>query len=67
MNTRPIEEARDADLRRTRPAMERAAKRARDLAVRTGTPIVVSRNGVIEYVKPESEKVDRTRLSLPGL
>ncbi len=53
MNHQPIEYARDADLRRSEIALKRAALRAREIAKRTGTAIVISRNGVIEHVKPE--------------
>lgn len=54
MNTRPLEEARDPDLRGSLPALRRAAKRAREIAAQTGTAVVVSRNGVIEHVRPQS-------------
>ena len=54
MNKQPIEQARDADLRQTGAALLRAAERARALAQQTGTAIVVSRNGVLEYVTPEA-------------
>jgi len=53
MNTQPITTARDADLRLSQTALERAAQRARDLAAQTGTAIVVSRNGVIERIVPK--------------
>lgn len=52
MNKRPISEARDPDLRGSEPALHRAAQRARELAAQTGTAIVVSRNGVLEYIYP---------------
>ncbi len=54
MNNRPIEQARNADLRGSWPALQRAAQRARELATRTGTELIVSRNGVIERIKPEA-------------
>lgn len=53
MNKSPIETARDADLRLSPRAMQRAAERARELAARTGTAIVVSRDGVVEHIEPE--------------
>jgi hypothetical protein len=56
MNTKPIEEARDADLRFSHAALLRAAQRARALAQATGTAIVVSRDGVIEYLRPPPAK-----------
>ncbi len=55
MNKRPIEQANDRDLRLSLVALERAARRARDLAAATGTDLVISRNGVIEHVRPKSE------------
>lgn len=55
MNKRPIEFARDADLRLSPQAMQRAARRARELAAQTGTAIVVSRDGVIEHIHPRQE------------
>jgi hypothetical protein len=54
MNVKPIESARDADLRATGPAMRRAAQRAREVARQTGTPLVVVRQGKVEYVAPDS-------------
>lgn len=55
MNKQPIETARDADLRLSPQAMQRAARRARELAAQTGTAIVVSRDGVIEHIRPQLE------------
>lgn len=55
MNKQPIETARDTDLRLSFQAMRRAAQRARELAVQTGTAIVVSQNGVIEHIRPQLE------------
>jgi len=54
---KPIEQAITPDLRGVWPALQRAAQRAREIAMQTGTAIVVSRNGVIEHIypKPESE------------
>ncbi len=53
MNREPIANANDADLRLSQVAMERAAQRAYELAARTGTAIVISRNGVIERIEPQ--------------
>lgn len=53
MNNKPIDTARNADLRGSLPALQRAAQRARDLSASTGTELIVSRNGVIERIKPE--------------
>lgn len=52
MNKQPIEGARDADLRLSAAALRRAALQARELARRTGTAVVVSRGGRLEYLKP---------------
>ena len=52
MNPRPIESARNADLRLSHKALMRAALRAQQLAAQTGTCIVISRNGVIEQIAP---------------
>jgi len=55
MNKQPIETARDTDLRMSPQAMQRAARRAREVAAQTGTAIVVSHDGVIEHIRPEQE------------
>ncbi len=55
MNKQPIETARDSDLRQSPQAMRRAAQRARELAARTGTALVVSRDGVIEHIRPQPD------------
>jgi hypothetical protein len=55
MNKQPIESARDADLRLSQQAMDRAALRARELARQTGTALVVSHDGVLELIHPEKE------------
>ena len=66
MNKQPIETARDCDLRLSFQAMQRAALSARALATQTGTALVVSRNGVIEHIRPQPEQASpRTRAS-PG-
>ena len=51
-NERPLEESKNPDLRNSLKALERAALRARELAIRTRTPLIVSRNGVIEKLMP---------------
>lgn len=45
----------DADLRLSPQAMQRAARRARELAAQTGTAVVIMRNGVLEHIHPEPE------------
>ena len=57
MNKRPLEEARDPELHGSLAALRRAAKRAREIAAQTGTSVVVSRNGVIEYLRPPATGV----------
>ncbi len=52
MNHRPIETAQDPDLRLSGRALERAALRAREIACKTDTALVVSQNGVIELLQP---------------
>lgn len=57
MNKRSIETALDPDLRSSLAAMQRAALRARDVARRTGTSIVVSNGGVIEHLAPDAPEL----------
>lgn len=57
MNKQPISDAHDTDLRTSQAAMERAAVRARELAARTGTELIVSRDGVLERIKPQTGSV----------
>ena len=52
MSEKKIKEIKDADLRAVHGALLRAARSARELARRTGTRLVVSRNGKVEYVTP---------------
>jgi hypothetical protein len=52
MNPKPIEQARDPDLRHSAAALRRAALRARELAQRTGTALVVMREGKLEWLQP---------------
>lgn len=49
------DETQAAYLRLSEPALLRAAQRARELAMQTGTELVVSRNGVIERIRPDQE------------
>ncbi len=44
-HARPIDQARSSDLRGSVAAMARAAQRAREVAAKTQTAIVVRRNG----------------------
>lgn len=54
----PVSRLPDADMQAAPAALVRAARRARDLAMRSGTPLVVSENGqVVEkrVIGPERE------------
>ena len=55
MNTKTIDQANTADLRGSWAALQRAVRRAHELAAQTGTDLVVSRNGVIERIKPQPD------------
>ena len=66
MNESPIETARDADLRLSLPALQRAAQRARELAARTGTAIVISRDGVMEHITPQLEALSASVQERPA-
>lgn len=57
MNTKTIDKANNADLRGSWQALQRAAQRARELAMQTGTELIVSRNGVIERIQPQPDTV----------
>lgn len=50
---KPIEHASSPDLRHSWPALLRAARRAREVAARTDTAIVIVRDGVLEHVYPK--------------
>ncbi len=50
-NTRPISEAKSADLRGIPAALARAAKRAEEVARQTNTYLVVQRNGQLLKLK----------------
>lgn len=62
MNVRPIETAHDQDLRLSMQAMQRAARRAHEIARQTETPLVVSLNGTVELLSPEEVKSQITSL-----
>ena len=58
MNQKPLENARDADMRLSAAAMSRAACRAREIAVQTGTKLVISRDGVVQTLEPGQVRLD---------
>ena len=67
MNKQPIEKAKDADLKSSVAAMQRAAQSARELARKTGTAIVVSRNGIIEHLAPDAPELEAFSVQEPQL
>lgn len=62
---KPIETAVNADLRNSREALLRAARRAREIAAQTGTAIVVMRNGVLEHIHPTPQAPAATHVGEP--
>lgn len=61
MNTQPISHAKDTDLRLSQAALERAALRAREVAARTGTELIVCRNGKLAHIKPSAAEAPLQR------
>jgi hypothetical protein len=56
MKTNPEQQTRDIGLAGVEPALQRAQQQARETAARTGTPLVIYRDGKIEeLVVTESE------------
>ena len=55
MNKQGIETARNNDLRLSRDALERAARRAAEVARQTGTDLIVAENGVVRRISPSGE------------
>ena len=53
MTERKIEQSMEDELRDIESALMRAGQRARERARATGTRLVLSRNGVLEFVPPE--------------
>lgn len=66
MKRKTIDEAHNADLRGSWQALQRAARRARELAAQTGTELIVSRNGVIERIKPLPEAAGQRAQGMPA-
>ncbi|MBF0400368.1 MAG: hypothetical protein HQL90_06325 [Magnetococcales bacterium] len=52
MNSKPLSQARDEDARHVEQALERAARRAREIAVQTRTALVVVRDGQLVREHP---------------
>jgi len=55
MNNRPIEQSLDTDLRLSIVALRRAALRAREIAQRTGTDLIVVEHGQLRRIAPMPE------------
>ena len=54
IKAKDISQAKNADLRGSWPALQRAAQRARELAALTGTELVIGRGGgSIERIRPQ--------------
>ena len=53
MNGKSISEANDPDLRNIDVAIKRAAERARQIAINSGTQLVVSRDGKTILIDPD--------------
>ena len=43
----PVSHLKDADMRAAPAALMRSAQRAREIAARTGTPLIVTENGLL--------------------
>ncbi|MEQ1651121.1 MAG: hypothetical protein ABL897_01385 [Hyphomicrobium sp.] len=48
----PISRLPDADMQAAPAALVRSAQRAREIAIRTGTPLIVSVNGKVVEISP---------------
>jgi hypothetical protein len=48
----------NADMAAVGPALLRAARRAREIARQTGTPLVIVRDGVLMEVDPDDSSLD---------
>jgi hypothetical protein len=59
MNQKKIELAKDPDLAGSWAAIQRAAKRAKQVATSTNTELIVFRNGKSVRVKPGEEQKPR--------
>jgi len=59
MNNKSIDQATNADLRGSWQAIQRAAQRARELAAQTGTELIVSRDGMMERIRPQPAQPHR--------
>lgn len=53
----PVSRLKDADMRAAPAALLRAAQRARETAVRTGTPLIVMQNGKLVEMTITSDMI----------
>ena len=53
MNPKPLKQAKTKDFQYVQAALERAAKRAREIAKQTNTPLVIQQNGRMVKLKFE--------------
>ena len=63
MNDKSIVQLKDADSRGSQTALYRATVRAREPAQRTGTRLVLSRAGSVQYIVPERTHVTESHAS----
>ena len=61
MNQKDIEQAMDRDLAGSLHALQRAAKRARQIAAQTGTALIAWRDGRIERVTVTDQEAAPTK------
>jgi hypothetical protein len=54
-------EIQDADIQNSFAALKRAAKRAREIAIQTGTPLIIVRNGKLVKEFPQASQGKKTR------
>lgn len=61
-----MDPTQDQDLQNSMAAMQRAALRAREIARQTGTLLVVSRNGVVEWLEPDAPEFEMQSVQEPA-
>jgi len=66
MNGKTIDQAKTTDLRGSWPALQRAARRARELAAQTGTELIVMRDGVLQRIRPQTHEGAKPSTSPEG-
>jgi len=57
----PMKGERDPDIRGSLPALRRAARKARQLAISTGTPFYIVRDGRLINLNPKAKLRKRRR------